>query len=118
MPDNSPRTTLQRLSKSRIVRFCVKVYLLQGRRTFRLIPAFFTGLALGRTYGRHLQELTRRYGERNQNHSTFFLRNRPELELMRRLVNQKPPGSRLNLAVIACSKGAEVYSILSAIRSA
>jgi len=118
MPDNSPRTTLQRRSKSRIVRFCVKVYLLQGRRTFRLIPAFFTGLALGRTYGRHLQELTRRYGERNQNHSTFFLRNRPELELMRRLVDRKPHGCTVDIAVVACSKGAEVYSIVWKLRSA
>ena len=36
---------------------------------------------------------------------------------MRRLVGQIPRGSSLNLSVLACSKGAEVYSILWAIRS-
>jgi len=37
---------------------------------------------------------------------------------MRRLLNQKAPGSRLDISVLACSKGAEVYSVLWAIRSA
>jgi SAM-dependent methyltransferase len=37
---------------------------------------------------------------------------------MRRLVDKKPQGSRLNLCVLGCSNGAEVYSILWAIRSA
>ncbi len=34
------------------------------------------------------------------------------------LLNQKAPGSRLDISVLGCSKGAEVYSILWAIRSA
>ena len=37
---------------------------------------------------------------------------------MRRLLTQKAHGSRLDISVLACSKGAEVYSILWAIRSA
>ena len=37
---------------------------------------------------------------------------------MRGLVDQKPHGSSFNVAVLACSKGAEVYSILWTIRSA
>lgn len=37
---------------------------------------------------------------------------------MRRLVDQKPHGSSLEISVLACSKGAEVYSILWTIRSA
>ncbi|MDQ6703701.1 MAG: methyltransferase domain-containing protein [Pseudomonadota bacterium] len=37
---------------------------------------------------------------------------------MRRLLDRNAPGSSLDLAVLACSKGAEVYSILWAIRSA
>ena len=36
---------------------------------------------------------------------------------MRRLVNQKPPASTLRIAVLGCSIGAEVYSILWSIRS-
>src|SRR4029077_2962484 len=52
----------------------------------------------------------------SQNHSTFFMRNRPEMELMGRLVDQKAHGARVSIAVLACSKGAEVYSILWSIR--
>jgi chemotaxis protein methyltransferase CheR len=37
---------------------------------------------------------------------------------MRRLTGQKTRGSTLNIAVLGCSIGAEVYSILSTIRSA
>lgn len=37
---------------------------------------------------------------------------------MLELLNQRPRGSEVNLAVIACSKGAEVYSIVWSIRSA
>ena len=41
---------------------------------------------------------------------TFFLRNRPALELMCRLARQKAQGSTLRIAVLGCSIGAEVYS--------
>jgi chemotaxis methyl-accepting protein methylase len=40
------------------------------------------------------------------------------LELMGRLLDKKAHGSDLNVSVLACSKGAEVYSILWTIRSA
>jgi chemotaxis methyl-accepting protein methylase len=49
---------------------------------------------------------------------TFFLRNRAELELLLRLLDRKHQGSSLDLTVLACSKGAEVYSISYAVRSA
>jgi len=62
-------------------------------------------------YGSHLHSLVLRFADRLQNHSTFFLRNRAELELMRRLVSRAARGSNLEVAVFACSKGAEVYSI-------
>src|SRR5262249_6920097 len=55
---------------------------------------------------------------RQQYFGTFFLRNRPALELMRRLAQQKAHGSTLRIAVLGCSIGAEVYSILWTIRSA
>lgn len=48
---------------------------------------------------------------------TFFFRNRRELELLIRLLDQKPRDSSLDLAILACSKGAEVYSFSFAIRS-
>lgn len=47
---------------------------------------------------------------------TFFFRNRPELELLIRLLAQKEPGASLDVAVLGCSKGAEVYSVSSTIR--
>jgi SAM-dependent methyltransferase len=47
-----------------------------------------------------------------------FLRNRPALELIRRLIQEREDRARLNLAVLGCSIGAEVYSILWILRSA
>ena len=55
---------------------------------------------------------------RRQNHSTFFLRNRAELELMRRLATRASYGSIMDIAVFACSKGAEVYSIAWTLKAA
>jgi hypothetical protein len=55
--------------------------------------------------------------DRRQYVATFFMRNRPELELMQRLAGQQVHDSKLNIAVLACSKGAEVYSIAWVIRS-
>jgi len=55
---------------------------------------------------------------RQQYFGTFFLRNRPALELICRLAQQKAHGSTLRIVVLACSIGAEVYSILWVIRSA
>src|SRR5258708_26137782 len=56
--------------------------------------------------------------DRKQYFDTFLIRNRPELQLLGRLLDSKPTGSRADLAVLACSKGAEVYSMAWAIRSA
>src|SRR5262249_1311911 len=47
---------------------------------------------------------------------TLFLRNRPALELMRRLTEKKDRGARLEIAVLGCSIGAEVYSIVWTLR--
>ena len=58
------------------------------------------------------------HATRQQYFGTFFLRNRPALELMRRLAEEKANGSSLRIAVLACSIGAEVYSILWSICSA
>jgi SAM-dependent methyltransferase len=69
-------------------------------------------------YGRHVHHLVCLQSQRNQYFGTFFLRNRAELSLMCRLLESKPRGAKLDIAVLACSKGAEVYSIVWAIRSA
>jgi SAM-dependent methyltransferase len=71
-----------------------------------------------RSYGTWLHNLVCLRARREQYFGTFFLRNRPALELMRRLARQKTHGSTLRIAVLGCSIGAEVYSILWTIRSA
>jgi chemotaxis methyl-accepting protein methylase len=99
-------------------RRCVRAYLSLSRRIWARLPDWLQFARVGRAYGRHLHALVCRHAERKQNHSTFFLRNRSELTLMCRLLEQKAIGSTLDLTVLACSKGAEVYSILWSIRSA
>jgi hypothetical protein len=47
---------------------------------------------------------------------THFLRNRPELELMRRLLRTAAVGARVRIAVLGCSIGVEVYSIVITLR--
>jgi len=56
--------------------------------------------------------------QRRQFLGTFFLRNRPALELLRRISDCKEKGSTLKIAIMGCSNGAEVYSIVWTIRSA
>jgi len=73
--------------------------------------------AIGRAYGRHLHAVVNAHSRRSQSFGTYFLRNRPELQLMQHLLESKAVGSDLNVCVLGCSKGAEVYSILWAIRS-
>jgi len=48
---------------------------------------------------------------------TFFFRNRPQLELARRLSEQTRKQTSLAITILASSIGAEVYSILWTIRS-
>lgn len=104
--------------RSKIVRGFLRVYLSVNRRIWVRIPTFLRLCSCGRAYGRHLHALVQRLSERGQSHGTFFFRNRPELELVCRLLDPLTPGSSMDLCVLACSKGAEVYSILWAIRNA
>jgi len=94
----------------------IGVHLAASRRIWNRLPKPFQRSFAGQAFGHHLHALVRRYGERKQSHTTWFLRNRSELELMRRMIKEIAFGSRLNICVLACSTGAEVYSILWAIR--
>jgi hypothetical protein len=91
-------------------------YLAQSRRIWKGLPEPWRAHSLGQAYGRHLHRLVRLHSRRSQSHATFFFRNRAELTLLCRLLDRKVYGSSVNIAVLACSKGAEVYSIASAIR--
>jgi chemotaxis methyl-accepting protein methylase len=109
----------QQLTGSRIAGFlrrCLRFYILQTKRVWRHLPVSLRRGSLGQVFGRHLHDVVRVSAERRQYFGTFFMRNRAELELMRRLVHHSD--SSLRIAVLACSKGAEVYSIMWAIRSA
>jgi chemotaxis methyl-accepting protein methylase len=69
-------------------------------------------------YGAHLHELVQLRSERKQYMGTFFFRNRPELQLLIRLLDSMGQASAVNLTILGCSKGAEVYSFSYSIRSA
>ena len=96
----------------------VNLYIRVNTWLWKLLPSNLRNTRPMRWYGTILHRLVSRRADRRQFTGTFFFRNRPELELMRRLAGQKPHGSTLNIAVLGCSVGAEIYSILSTIRAA
>src|SRR6476659_9441678 len=75
-------------------------YLLQSSRLWRRLPQSLKTLPIGRAYGRHLHGLVCSLSKREQNFSTFFMRNRPELELICRLIWRKPHGASVAIAVL------------------
>jgi SAM-dependent methyltransferase len=93
-------------------------YLRVNQWLWNKAPASVLGLGPIRSYGDALHRLACVHGGRAQAFSTYFLRNRPELELIRRLVDRKKTGETLSVAVLGCSTGAEAYSVAWRIRSA
>ena len=67
-------------------------------------------------YGRWLHKLVCQQANHEMYLGTMFLRNRPALELMRPLIRGRVRGSTVNIAVLGCSIGVEVYSILWILR--
>jgi chemotaxis methyl-accepting protein methylase len=106
------------IANSMPLRRCFGVYISQAKKIWKSLSPSVRDHSFGRAYARHLDRMVRLHADRKQYFATFFLRNRPELQLLSRLLEQKPYGSCANIAVVACSKGAEVYSIAWAIRSA
>jgi chemotaxis methyl-accepting protein methylase len=82
------------------------------------LPASMGAWRLVRAHGAHLHRLIQLKTTRRQYVGTFFFRNRPELELLARVLDQKSEGSSLGLTVLGCSNGAEVYSFAYTIRRA
>lgn len=68
---------------------CLSVYLGLARQFWTRLPRSLRGYWLSLAWARHLDRLVRRYSDRQQYFATFFLRNRPELELLRRIVDRK-----------------------------
>lgn len=96
----------------------VNAWLRWNQRLWDRLPHFLTARGPIRRYGDLLHTMARLQGNRAQALATLFLRNRPELEMIRRLVEQKEEGARLNVTVLACSTGAEAYSIAWTIKAA
>jgi chemotaxis protein methyltransferase CheR len=94
------------------------LYLRLNKWIWERLPSRVRDLHPVRSYGAWLHTLVCLRANREMYLGTFFLRNRPALELMRRLAQQRAHGSTLRIAVLGCSIGAEVYSILCTIRSA
>jgi chemotaxis methyl-accepting protein methylase len=108
-----------RMSRSRFWRkYMGRPYILTNIWIWKHLPASVGSWRPVRAYGAHLHSLIQLRAARIQSVGTFFFRNRPELELLTRLLDQKARGSSLDVAVLGCSKGTEVYCISYTIRSA
>jgi chemotaxis methyl-accepting protein methylase/mannose-6-phosphate isomerase-like protein (cupin superfamily) len=93
-------------------------FLRVNQRLWNVLPSSIVALRPVDWYGHLLHAVARIQVVRAQAHNTFFLRNRPELELIRRLVSNKNVSETLRVAVLGCSTGAEAYSIAWEIRRA
>jgi chemotaxis methyl-accepting protein methylase len=119
LPARIPQSALARMSQSRLLRkYLGRPYLLVNIWIWNHLPASLGSWRLVRAHGVHLHSLIQLQATRRQYVGTFFFRNRPELELLIRLIDQKYRGSTLDVTVLGCSKGAEVYSVSYAIRCA
>jgi chemotaxis methyl-accepting protein methylase len=94
-----------------------RAFLSVNERMSRRLPDRLRDVMPVRAYGAWLHTLVRRRADREMYLGTVFLRNRPALELMRRLLQRHDRGARIEIAVLGCSIGAEVYSILWTLRS-
>jgi SAM-dependent methyltransferase len=110
------------LDKLLNVRICGKspigAFLRINEWTWHHLPLSVSRLRPVRSYGHFLHMLVRRWGNRRQYFGTFFLRNRPQLELILKLSYLAESASTLRILVLGCSNGAEAYSILATLRSA
>jgi chemotaxis methyl-accepting protein methylase/quercetin dioxygenase-like cupin family protein len=113
------RSWLRRLARWSIFeKSPVSLCLRFNQRVWNRLPSSLTTLSPIRSYGQFLNSVARIQGVRAQALSTYFLRNRPELELIRRLLDEKGKGDTLGVAVLGCSTGPEAYSVAWRIRSA
>lgn len=104
--------------RSRLTARLRALFLRVNQAIWKRLPVRLRESRLLRGYGRVLHRLVRLNADRQQFFGTFFFRNRPQLEQIRRLAAERPHGAQLRVAVLGCSIGAEVYSVLWTIRSA
>jgi chemotaxis methyl-accepting protein methylase len=88
-----------------------------GTIVWRRLPQPVRDGPPGQLVGNWIHALSRRFSARSQSESTWFLRNQPLLTTILGLINRSfPSGSRVRICSMACSSGAELYSILWLIR--
>jgi chemotaxis protein methyltransferase CheR len=110
---------IDRVTSARIFgRSPVGAYLRASEWIWWRVPEAVRAPGLATTYGRIMHGLVQRMGDRRQYLGTFFLRNRPQLELIGRLARETARAGATRIAVLGCSVGAEPYSILWSIHSA
>ena len=108
-----------KVSPSRYLRrYLGRRYVGMNTWIWKHLPASLRFTRVGSKYGAHLHRLIRLQSARRQHMGTFFFRNRPELDLLIRLLEAKPRGASVELSILGCSKGAEVYSYSYTIRRA
>jgi polysaccharide pyruvyl transferase WcaK-like protein/chemotaxis methyl-accepting protein methylase len=116
--ESPQRTLISDLPRSQDLRRKLEtVFLSLNERIWGRLSAGVRDLRPVRTYAAWLHALVSQRADREMYVGTHFLRNRPALELMRRLVQKKDDGTRLRIGVLGCSIGVEVYSILWTLRS-
>lgn len=93
-------------------------FLRLNERIWRSLSPSTRDLAPVRDYGAWLHKRVCRRASREMYLGTLFLRNRPALELIRRIIEQEEDCASVKIAVLGCSIGVEVYSILWILRSA
>lgn len=103
---------------STLRRHMSRLFLRMNERMWQRLPAVLRKTGPGLRYGAFLHDLVKLHSARRQYHGTFFLRNRPELDLLCTIADRCEEGATLRIGVVACSNGAEVYSIAWAIRAA
>jgi len=119
LSDRLLNSAIREMSQSRLLRvYFGRPYLRINGWIWRHLPASLKSNRSLRSYGSHLHSLIQLRTVRMQSTGTYFFRNRPELELLSRLLDRLPYGSTVNMAVLGCSKGAEVYSMSYAVRTA
>ena len=110
---------LMRLARMKIFgKSPISAYLRFNRLLWNRLPASYTTLNPIRSYGNFLHTLTLIQAPRGQLCHTFFMRNRPTLELIQRLALRSTGTDILRVAVLGCSTGPEAYSVAWRIRSA
>lgn len=109
---------LDRFARTRILgKSPVGVLLRVGEWMWNHLPIRAIEVWPVRSCGHIVHEMVCRLANRRQYFGTFFFRNRPQLKLIRRVSYRKERGSTLRMAVLGCSNGVEVYSLLATIRS-